>query len=315
MDKWRKIAEENGINSINYNNRINKLGWTAEKAALTPLKSKKLNKELVAIAKENGISYGVYRDRVNKLGWTENKAAITPLKQKRDDTKWIEKALRNGISRNAYIDRVDERFWSPEDASTIPPMDVEKRVSMARSAKTEYADIRQERVYNDENNFFTVVPQHYEIAEKNGISKGAVKSRVYGLGWTVQKAITEPLMKADFERPKEYYDYLEKAKSNGITNATYYSRIRRGWSPEEAATKELIKPQDFKRRDKKWMELAVENGISARTYRGRVYNGWTEEEAATTKILKTGEYLNDERREKARAGFRIFRGIKEDDST
>ncbi|WP_179865792.1 hypothetical protein [Bacillus pseudomycoides] len=74
----------------------------------------------------------------------------------------------------------------------------------------------------------------YEIAEKNGISKSTVYQRINIQGWTVEKAITEPLFVSMKERYSEQWKIAEK---NGILYRTFRSRITNlKWSPEEAAT-------------------------------------------------------------------------------
>lgn len=38
-----------------------------------------------------------------------------------------------------------------------------------------------------------ITPEQYEIARNNGIDKKNADNRVWGLGWDVDRAITEPL--------------------------------------------------------------------------------------------------------------------------
>jgi len=129
----------------------------------------------------------------------------------------------------------------------------------------------------------------YEIAEKNGISKSTVYQRINIQGWTVEKAITEPLFVSMKERYAEQWKIAEK---NGILYRTFRSRITNlKWSPEEAATiptlstKEcveraqkkidIIKPNDFAR--------AIKHSVGKATLRERVFRlKWDLERAITT---------------------------------
>lgn len=63
----------------------------------------------------------------------------------------------------------------------------------------------------------------------NKITRSTLRARVYNYKWSVEKAINTPLMKK--ESP-----YLRKAKENGILPQTYFTRIWRGWSKEQACS-------------------------------------------------------------------------------
>jgi hypothetical protein len=79
-----------------------------------------------------------------------------------------------------------------------------------------------------------ITPEQYETAERNGINKKALENRYHFLGWSIERAITEPL--------KDYDSRWRRiAEKNGIPGGTYYNRISRGWSKERAATQKLLK--------------------------------------------------------------------------
>lgn len=67
----------------------------------------------------------------------------------------------------------------------------------------------------------------YEIAESNGIYKKLMYTRVYRLGWSIERARTQK------PRGASYY---QLALDNGIGLNRYYKRIQNGWTPFEAAT-------------------------------------------------------------------------------
>lgn len=82
-------------------------------------------------------------------------------------------------------------------------------------------------------------------AEVNGISFDAFHSRIRR-GWTDEKAATKPLqtkeecrqqaLKATEKNRKIPRKYMELAEKNNIPYSTLYSRIRKGWSFEKAAS-------------------------------------------------------------------------------
>ncbi|PEO88144.1 hypothetical protein CN571_15710 [Bacillus pseudomycoides] len=74
----------------------------------------------------------------------------------------------------------------------------------------------------------------YEFAKKNGVPRRNVDIRVRYLGWTIEQAITKPLM-SKRDRPG-YKGFAEIAEKNGIPYKTFVSRVKiLNWSLEEAA--------------------------------------------------------------------------------
>lgn len=309
VKEWIKLAEENGIKVRTFRSRVNRLGWTPEEAAKLPLHKRNRKGEYAKWekkAEQNGINPRTYKGRVTQYGWSPERAATQPI-QRRDDIEWIKQAKKNGISRQTYTYRVDDLFWDPEQAAMTPAMTGKEASEVAVDARAEYKEIIDERIFNDETNMFKLTPQHYEIAERNGIKRDTARARVNAYGWTVQEAITKPILGSNFIRPEGYSRYLETAKKNGISSGTFDERVKRGWSLEDASTKKpsLSNPT---RLDREWMELAARNGIERNTYTSRVKNGWSLEQAATTPTLKKGEYLNEETKGMATKGFKRLRG-------
>jgi hypothetical protein len=72
--------------------------------------------------------------------------------------------------------------------------------------------------------------EDYLIAERNGISHKTAYQRFYLTGWTKERAITQKI------EPSRWSVYREICETNGISQQTFNDRIRRGKSPEEAAT-------------------------------------------------------------------------------
>ncbi|MBK5492221.1 nucleoside permease [Bacillus sp. TH13] len=122
------------------------------------------------------------------------------------------RAAANGITRNLLYYRVFQAEWDVEIAITAPPGTVKRRPS------GKYA-------------------KWIELAESNGISKGAFYSRLK-VGMGCKEAATVPLKKS-----KGLMEvWLEIAKPNGIGYQTFMSRINtRNWDIEKAATTPTIR--------------------------------------------------------------------------
>lgn len=65
--------------------------------------------------------------------------------------------------------------------------------------------------------------------DKHRISKTTLRARFYKYNWSLENSLNTPLQK------KESI-YLRKAKENGILPQTYFTRIWRGWSKEQACS-------------------------------------------------------------------------------
>lgn len=265
--------------------------------------------EWLDVARENGICDSTFNGRLES-GWTAEKAATKPTKQKshykhpRDFDKWLTTARANGIGYGLYWRRVVIYFWDPELAATQKPLNSTEKMKHANKIKTEYAEIRNERLFKDPKNLFKLTPQHMEIARNNGIGRCTVQSRVRQLGWTVQDAISRPIKRKE-NKSNEYKKYASVAAKNGICISTYKWRVQQGMSIIEAATKS-VNIHQHRRNDGEWIDRAISNGIQPVTYLARVRRGWTLQEAATMQPLKHGQQLNEERREHSREGFKKF---------
>ncbi|MED1436923.1 MULTISPECIES: hypothetical protein [Bacillus] len=116
--------------------------------------------------------------------------------------------------------------------------------------------------------------EDYEKAAKNGISKANVYQRVNGYGWSVERAITEPVKHCKGSQE----GMVVIAECNGISRPTYFRRISRGMPPHEAATK----PKGHTA----FLEIAAEHGIKDVTFYQRIARGMTPYEAATKPARK-----------------------------
>ena len=113
-----------------------------------------------------------------------------------------------------------------------------------------------------------VTDAHLEIALGNGISKRNVLQRVYTYDWEIEKAITTPTKQAH-----AWEGYEEQLKKNGITKDAFNSRIKSGWTKEQAATTPILKMGDrlHAKSTRKDIEEAAANGINKSTFISRIY--------------------------------------------
>lgn len=84
-----------------------------------------------------------------------------------------------------------------------------------------------------------ITDEQYKIGIENGIKKPTICRRVYQYGWDIEKAITTPVIPRE-ERSRKYpKEYTDLALANGMSIITFYSRLKKGWSYEKAATTPL----------------------------------------------------------------------------
>jgi len=125
-----------------------------------------------------------------------------------------DQAKQNGISSHLLDYRVRITAWDKERAIITPV---------------------QKRNAND---------KWIKIAEENGISYVTFHSRIHALGWSLERASTEAILDrhksmAQVAQGRRVYplELLAKAKTNGISYATFQQRVyRQHWSMEDAAT-------------------------------------------------------------------------------
>lgn len=79
-----KLCEEKNLNYDPIHNRIMCLGWDAEKAIDTPIKTNEGSLRSRCI--KHGVNYATVRDRIVKLGWPEEMALSVPTDRGRRDS-------------------------------------------------------------------------------------------------------------------------------------------------------------------------------------------------------------------------------------
>ena len=136
-----------------------------------------------------------------------------------------------------------------------------------------------------------VTPDEYLIAESNGISASNLNNRIRSFGWKKQRAITEP-----YRNRRDLTEWGKIAESNGIKYRTMQTRIGRGWTLEDAATKPIfdMKTQlkELAQNRRKYPDVEEklkEIGITYASFTDRMRHGWTLEDAMNTKKLTTHE--------------------------
>jgi len=137
------------------------------------------------------------------------------------------------------------------------------------------------------SHYFYITPEEYQAAEQNGISAHLLGIRVRDLAWKKDRAISTPPRVVG-----NLVKWRDAAMANGIRANTFYTRLRRGISPEEASTTPLMSmcEASMTARDKNrvhpahYVALAKENGVKYKTYTSRIHRGWDPEQAATKSV-------------------------------
>jgi hypothetical protein len=127
-----------------------------------------------------------------------------------------------------------------------------------------------------------LTPKDFETAKRNGISEERAKARFYKLGWSKQRAITQEIKKPQYD----WHKYKDKST---VSEQTFYQRIKKGMSPEEAAFTppvplggRLDRPIKLTKED---IKRGARNGIKVATLYQRIYNyKWDVERAVTEPI-------------------------------
>jgi len=133
---------------------------------------------------------------------------------------------------------------------------------------------------------YYITPEEYQIAAQNGISPKVLESRVRKYAWDKQRAITQPVRKF-----KDHKEWAKVAEENGISYHTFWQRLRKGWTYEQAATMPKIKPSEIKRYrryPKEYSDKAKELGIY-KLFVHRMHQGWDIEKACSTPPMTKSE--------------------------
>ena len=97
---------------------------------------------------------------------------------------------------------------------------------------------------------YYLTPEHFELAEKNGISKRLLSDRVYQQGWIIDRAISQP--KQNKNNSEEFKLWAKVAESNGISRILFSQRILvSGWDYEKSATHKKMNKDEIAAEAKK----------------------------------------------------------------
>lgn len=153
---------------------------------------------------------------------------------------------------------------------------------------------------------FNISPEHYKIAEENGINARTVYRRVHERGWDIELAITKPLQKKTSD--KEYLRWSKIARNNGISSKLFWQRVNcDGWDYKKAATHHIMTSAEIGAEAKKKIKytltspeilaLAEANGIDYKCLWYRVRRlGWSLDEAANTPKISRKDSLKRARK-------------------
>ena len=147
------------------------------------------------------------------------------------------------ICRTVFNCRI-KNGWTLEKALTAPPVRNQKKEKPVRERKVVY-----DHLGNEYSSVFRMC-QHY------GVDRQTYKIRI-NKGWTMEKALTA----APYTGPRihkrvtdhlgnEYDTTLEMCRTYGIRTGTFSSRLKRGWSLEDALTKPASYSSDRPHKEK-----------------------------------------------------------------
>ena len=117
--------------------------------------------------------------------------------------------------------------------------------------------------------------EQLQIAKENDIPYERVHDRIAELGWNVEKAITTPVNK--YRKHDRMKEWIPIAKKNGISEKTFRTRLREGYSPKRAMTEPLKKKRLVLTDSEK--EMLSKNNISKPLFMSRLKRGWSREKA------------------------------------
>lgn len=132
--------------------------------------------------------------------------------------------------------------------------------------------------------------EDYKIAESNGISYKNAYNRFYNCHWSKEDTITKPIKTSLWD------EYKDLCAANGVSQMTFYSRVKRKMEPEKAATKPItpktehvhIRPNA--KITKEVRAEAEKRGIKYTTLRKRVYGlHWSVEKALNEPVDTEGK--------------------------
>ncbi|WP_127580164.1 hypothetical protein [Paenibacillus koleovorans] len=142
------------------------------------------------------------------------------------------------------------------------------------------------------SHYFYITPEEYARAAEIGVDNQTLDRRVREMGWKKERAITTPIRSLD--KGRSYWRKV--AEQNGISFSAFHSRLSRGWSAEEAATKPKESQEDIRSHalqamervrvhPEKYLRMAEQNGIPYHTFHTRVKNlGWDYDRAASEPV-------------------------------
>ncbi|MEB9249509.1 hypothetical protein P4H97_26700 [Bacillus cereus] len=132
-------------------------------------------------AEKNGISRDLLTCRVRKFGWGKEIAMTKPSRYNANRWKNIKEiALKNGISHSTYVKRIKGK-WRLIDAISKPPFD-------------RYQSLKLATQVNPKNQNKILTDQQAKIASLNGISYRTAKARIKRSKWSIEEAITTPIL-------------------------------------------------------------------------------------------------------------------------
>ncbi|WP_064774770.1 hypothetical protein [Bacillus cereus] len=222
---------------------------------MTRIYNEVITGEQYLIANRNGISKKNVYQRVNEYGWSIEKAITKPLnntKNKKTDRHLMLLAELNGINYATYRQRIKDGMDPHEAAVKCNKYSMELQMALDNGIGTEafYTRLRRGMTPYEaatkplkHKNFSKEYKEELEIAKSNGIAYQTFYKRVMDLGFDPMEAATK--------KPIKRISNAAIAIKNGISEKTYYQRVYKGWSKEDAMTIPVVKNKRYFNREQK----------------------------------------------------------------
>ncbi|MBM6649045.1 hypothetical protein [Bacillus sp. RIT 809] len=205
--------------------------------------------EQYLIANKNGISKKNVYQRVNEYGWSIEKAITKPIyntNKRKTERALMLLAELNGVNYATYRQRIKDGMDPHEAAVKRTTISVELQIALDNGIEVETFRGRVKRGMTPYEaatqplkirKFSTEYKKELKIAKSNGITYQKFYNRVMNLGFDPMEAATK--------KTTERISNAAIAIKNGISENTYYQRVHKGWSKEDAMTIPVVKSKRY----------------------------------------------------------------------
>lgn len=291
-----------GLARTTFWNRINRAGWSLERALTEPAGSggrPRADKspvtdhlgneypDIKSLCKAYGVPYSTYSDRTSRLGWDKKKALTTPTGKR---------------SPQPCKDHLGNEFPSKEAMLRhygIPKISLDYRLSkgwsLEKALTTPKGDTRFTTAMECEDHLGNKFKSKKDMCEYWHVPRALFFRRIKTPGWDLERALTQPIVKQHVGAKrnlvtgpdgKTYWNIDEMCAEYGITKTQYMTNIRNGLSVADA----LVERTEVQKHPKDHLgnefrstnAMCAHYGITKTVLRARLELGWSLEQILTS---------------------------------